>query len=127
MNQLTSQNLREYEFAMITRGDLSDTDHAGVLEKYEKLLLGEKGEMIDKDEWGSKKVQFNMNGQYRGRYTFLTMTSTPADIAEAERLMKIDDSVLRYMNIKLSDHVDIEARKKDIERIRHKEDKDERR
>ncbi len=127
MNQLTTQNLREYEFSLITRGDLSDADHAGVLEKYEKLLLGEKGQIIDKDEWGSKKLQFTMNGQYRGRYTFLTITSTPADIAETERLMKIDDSVLRHMNIKLSDAVDIEARKKDIERIRHKEDKDDRR
>jgi small subunit ribosomal protein S6 len=127
LNQLTTQDLREYEFALITRGDLSDADHAGVLEKYEKLLLGDNGQVIDKDEWGSKKLQFTMSGQYRGRFTFYTMTSTPAHIAETERLMKIDDSVLRYMNIKLSDTVDVEARKKDLERIRHKEDKDDRR
>ena len=110
--------LREYEFTLITRGDLADADHAKVLEKYEEIFKREDGQIIDRDDWGVKKLAHAIKKQYRGRYVFYDMAAAPASLDEAERLMRIDDQVLRFMSVKLGNEVDIPKRKIEIQKFR---------
>lgn len=106
--------LREYEFTLITNGQLPEADTNTVLSKYEGLLTAEGGQILKKDIWGSKKLAFPIKKQYRGHYVCYDLVANPASIAEAERLMKIDDSVLRFLNVKLADSVDAEERKAEL-------------
>ena len=106
--------VREYEFTLITNGQLTEADTNTVLEKYENLLTADGGEIIKKDVWGSRKLAFPIKKQYRGHYVCYDLAAVPASIAEAERLMKIDDNVLRYLNVKLDDSVDVSARKAEL-------------
>lgn len=112
--------LREYEFTVITRNDLPDADRAKALEKYEELFLKDGGEFIVKDEWGSRKMAFPMKKQFRGFYTHYDMTSNPENLKEAERLLRIDENILRYLLIKTHDKVDVAARREELEKIKAK-------
>lgn len=105
---------REYEFTIITNGQLTEADTASVLEKYENLLTAEGGAIIKKDVWGSRKLAYPVKKHYRGHYTCYDLSALPSSIAEAERLMKIDENVLRYLNLKLDDKVDVDLRKAEI-------------
>ena len=105
---------REYEFTLITNGQLTDADTSSVLEKYEGLLTAEGGQILKKDVWGSKKLAYPIKKQYRGHYVCYDLVALPASIAEAERLMKIDDNVLRYLNVKLADEVNVDERKAEL-------------
>lgn len=106
--------LREYEFTFVTKTDLSDGDKAKVLEGYEQILGREGGEIIKKDDWGTKRLAYPIKKNFKGHYVFYDLASTPANIAECERLLKIDDNVLRHLVIKIKDDVDVEARKAEL-------------
>ena len=107
--------MREYEFTIITRADLQDTDREALLGKYEALLYGDAGELIKKDDWGSKKLSFPIKKKFRGHYVFYDFANSEVkNLAEAERLLRIDDQVLRFMLVKTRDKVDVEARKVEL-------------
>jgi len=103
---------REYEFTLIVKGEMPDGERAEVFKKYEDILCEGGGEVMKKDDWGVKKLAYSIKGQYRGHYAIQNLTSKPNLVAEAERLMRIDENVLRYMMINISKEVpDVEARK----------------
>lgn len=106
--------VREYEFTLITNGQLNDADTSTLLAKYEGLLTAAGGEILKKDVWGNKKLAYPIKKHFRGHYVCYDLVAVPDSISEAERLMKIDDNVLRYLNVKLSDSVDVDARKAEL-------------
>ena len=105
---------REYELTIITNSQKSETQHKELLDKYEKIFLANDGAIIDKKDWGVKKLSAPIMKQYRGRYTFYGFSGDPTQLSEMERLMKIDEDVLRYMLIQINQDVDIDKRKSEI-------------
>ena len=104
--------MREYEFTCILKSDLSEQDRKQLTDKYEALLYGNGGELIRKQDWGVKKLAYPIKKQFRGYYVNYSFASSDkVGLAECERLMRIDNDVLRYLLIKVSDSVDVESRK----------------
>lgn len=106
--------LREYEFTVVAKADVPDAERAKVFENYEAILKRNGGQFIKRDDWGVKKLAYPIKKSFRGHYVFYDVASTPDNIAECERLMRIDDNMLRYMVIKTADDVDVEARKVEL-------------
>lgn len=105
---------REYEVTVILNGQLSDDESKRLQGKYEGILLADGGEVIKKNDWGVRKLAFPMKNQYRGLYLNYDITAKSEHIAEAERLMRIDDNVLRYMSVRIGENVDVAARKAEL-------------
>jgi small subunit ribosomal protein S6 len=106
--------VREYEFTVITKAELPDTEKAKVIQGYEAILFRSGGEALKREEWGSKRMSFPINKHFRGYYVHYDLTSTPADVAEAERLLRIDENILRYLVVKINDEVNVEERKVEL-------------
>jgi small subunit ribosomal protein S6 len=106
--------MREYEFVYITRSDLQEKDRKDLAKKYEDAMIVGGGQFLKKDEWGVKKLAYPINKQFQGHYTFYDFVAPRENIAEVERLMRIDDKILRFMSVKIGEKVDIEARKVEI-------------
>ena len=113
--------LREYDFTIITKGELADGDAAKVNEGYEALMTKDGGEILRKEPWGVKKLAYPIKKSFRGHYTNYDFVGAPPNLAEMERLMRIDDNVLRYLLVRVDDEkdgiLDINARKADLARI----------
>ncbi|MEN9834249.1 MAG: hypothetical protein RL011_442 [Pseudomonadota bacterium] len=109
--------LREYDFTIITKGDLPEAEAFKVLEGYEALMTKDGGQILKKDVWGNKKLVYPINKSFRGNYVNYDFVGTPANLAEMERLMRIDDNVLRHLVVKLESGdggIDVEARKAEL-------------
>ena len=106
--------MREYEVTIIGNAQLSEEASKKLFKRYEDILCAEGGEILRRDEWGAKRMAFPINKQFRGKYVNYDLTALPVQLAEAERLMRIDDNILRYMSVKLGENIDVEARKKEI-------------
>jgi small subunit ribosomal protein S6 len=106
--------LKEYEFTLISNAQLNEQDTEKLLSKYEAILLADGGQVIRKDVWGTKKLAYPIKRHYRGFFVNYDYVGEPKNLAEAERLMRIDDDVLRYLSIRLGENVDVNQRKAEI-------------
>lgn len=106
--------LREYEMTIITRSDLPEGELNGLLHKYEGFMTADGGEILKKDTWGSRKLTFPIKKHYRGNYYLYDFAGAPANLSEMERLMRIDENVLRYLSVLVNKSVDIAERKVEI-------------
>lgn len=66
-------------------------------------LVEANGEIVDKAEWGKRRFEYPINDKKEGYYTIVTFRSEPAFPAELERLLNIDESVMRSLIVKLDE------------------------
>lgn len=66
-------------------------------------LINANAENVQIDEWGKRRLAYPIEDMNEGYYTVATFKSEGAFPAELQRLMTIDESVMRVMVIKL-DH-----------------------
>ena len=103
--------MRYYETLYIVHPDLADDDYREVVAKFTNLVEKEKGVVIKVEEWGKKTLAYEVKKFDKGSYVLLQYCGEPAILGELKREMGLDDRVLKYQTIKLSDHADPEALK----------------
>ena len=77
-------------------------DAAETVEKFVSLVQ-KNGEIIDVTEWGKRRFEYPINDKNEGYYTIVTFRAAPAFPAEFERLLNIDENVMRSLIIKLDE------------------------
>ncbi len=92
--------MRRYETIFILRPNAGEDEINRVVESTSKIILDEKGTIIELEKWGMKKLAYLIKKESLGYYVYCDYAGTPAAVAEIERKFRIDDSVLKYMTIK---------------------------
>lgn len=64
-------------------------------------LIAANAELVQVDEWGRRRLAYLIDDMSEGYYTVATFKSESDFPAELQRLMNIDESVMRIMVIKL--------------------------
>ena len=84
-----------------------DTENGedAVRAKVDKFIerITRHAEIVEVNEWGKRRLAYPINDKPEGYYTIVTFKSEPAFPAELERRFNIDESIMRYLVIKL-DH-----------------------
>ncbi|MEJ5375270.1 MAG: 30S ribosomal protein S6 [bacterium] len=109
--------MRRYETTFITTADLSEEELDKVLQK----ALGpiqSQGQLFQVQDWGKKRLAYTIRKQSRGHYTFLDYAASPSAVKELERLLRLDDSVLRFLTVMVDEEVDVEAVKAGLSQAR---------
>ena len=65
-----------------------------------KELISKNGELTNVEEWGKKTLAYEINKQKEGVYVLFTFTAKPEFIAEFERVLRLDEIVLKHIVIK---------------------------
>lgn len=66
-------------------------------------LVKENGEIIDITEWGKRRFEYPINDKPEGYYTIVTFRADPEFPAELERLLNIDEKIMRTLILKLDE------------------------
>lgn len=98
-----------YEKIVILDPNLDDGAVEGFIEKIKDVIIKQGGEILKTDNWGRRKLAYELNKQQKGNYTLLLFKSPPSTIAELERLCKVADSIIKFMVVKLTKKKQIEA------------------
>lgn len=109
--------MRRYETIFITNPDLSEEEQLRVLHK----ALGpiqNQGELFQVQDWGKKRLAYDIRKQSRGHYTFLDYAATPSAVTEVERLLRLEDNVLRFLTVMVDEEVDVDAVKASLTQAR---------
>lgn len=100
----------EYEVVVIFRPDLDDAATLGVVEKFEGSIGAEGGHILQRDNWGKRKLAYPVAKHVRGHYVLMTILAKPGTIAEFERQLRYADECLRFMTVRKGVILDVEAR-----------------
>ncbi len=100
--------MRYYETIFIVNPDLSDDEYQAVLTRAKEVIERRKGVFVKLQEWGKHRLAYAIKKQERGTYVLLNYCGEGGTSSELERLLKLDERVLKSMTIKLEDAVDPE-------------------
>ena len=92
--------MSKYELAVVVSAKLEDDARAEVLEKVKALVTRFGGNITDVDEWGKKRLAYEIQKMKEAYYYFIhfeSETTTPGEIEERIRIM---DGVIRYLCVK---------------------------
>lgn len=106
--------MRRYETILIADVNLSNDEHQVLVERYKTVITDSKGIIVKTEEWGKRKLAYEINKQSRGNYVLIDYVSNTGAISELERNLKIDDKVLKFLTVKKNDSVDMQEIEKEI-------------
>ncbi len=94
--------MNNYEAVLIFKADLADADRTALLDRF-KGHIEENGEVVSVDDWGKKRLAYEINDLRDGYYYIVDFKSEPDHIKEFERRLRLSDQILRYMVIRKED------------------------
>lgn len=100
--------MRRYESIYILRPGMSEEQVDAIIESTNKIITDDAGTIISLNKWGMKKLAYLVKKESQGYYVYCDFAGTPAAVAEFERRFRIEDSVLKYMTVKLSEAITAE-------------------
>lgn len=89
---------REYEMVYILNPVVGEEEMNTLNEKV-KALISANAELGEVDEWGRKRLAYEIQDQREGHYYLANFTASPEAPAEIERVMRITEGILRYLII----------------------------
>lgn len=95
--------MKAYEVMVIIDPALEDEPRAAALEKIQGLVTAPGGVVDAVDEWGKRKLAFEIDGKTDGDYNVIRFHGTPEIVAEMDRVLHITDTVVRYMLLRRED------------------------
>jgi len=100
--------MNRYETIYIVNPNL-DADSLGeVVAKFSELIQKLKGSIVRINEWGKRKLAYEVKRFDKGYYVVLDFCGLPGAVKELERNLKLDDRILKYLTVKIDEEVDLE-------------------
>ena len=88
-----------YEATMIFSISQGDEATMALVEKFKALI--EANATVEKvEEWGKRKLAYEINDEFDGFYLYVEFTSKPEFPAELDRVLKITDGVMRSLIVR---------------------------
>ncbi|WP_300668771.1 30S ribosomal protein S6 [Desulfoluna sp.] len=97
--------MRRYETVFILDPDLGEEVRNQRYEKVKEVIAAFNGVMIEFDDWGVRKLAYEISKKSRGQYVRVDYCGDGALISELERNFRLDDKFLKFMTIILGDDV----------------------
>lgn len=94
-------NIRIYESIFILRPSLTDEEVEKAITKMKGVIEKFGGEVLNTENWKKRRLAYEVAKEKKGVYIVLQFKGDGKLINELERAYKIDDSVIKYLSIKL--------------------------
>ncbi|SHF43958.1 30S ribosomal protein S6 [Desulforamulus putei] len=89
--------MRNYEVMYIIKPEVEEEKVTALVEKF-KALVEERGAEVTKlDKWGKRRLAYEINHMKEGIYVVMQFKAEAAAAAELDRVMKINDDIIRHM------------------------------
>lgn len=95
--------MRKYETIYILQPDLSEDENKVIADKVQDVIATYKGDFQRLEDWGVRKLAYSIKKFARGRYMYLRYDGGRELIAELERRLRLDEKVLRYQSVNITD------------------------
>ena len=91
-----------YESVIIGRQDLTPNQFEELVEGFTKIIEDYKGVIKKREIWGLRNLAYKINKNRKGHYILLNIDSSSDAIAEYERLMRLNEDIIRFLTIRIN-------------------------
>lgn len=95
----TSLNI--YELTFVVNAVLNEDLIKEHVKRVVSSIKESGGEIIEVDEWGSRRLAYPINKKRNGHYVNVYFRAHGSSIQRMERAMEIDENILRYLTIRM--------------------------
>ena len=86
----------KYEVVFVVDPRKNEEETAAIIEKF-KTLIEENATIDEIEDWGKRRLAYEIDYQNEGYYELVKFTSAPAFPAELKRILGITEGILRYI------------------------------
>ncbi|MBR4208845.1 MAG: 30S ribosomal protein S6 [Lachnospiraceae bacterium] len=92
--------MNKYELALVISVKLEEDERAAALEKVKEYVTRYGGTITNIDEWGKKKLAYDIQKMKEGFYYFIQFDADTKCPNELESALRIYEPVIRYLIVK---------------------------
>lgn len=92
--------MNKYELTVVVNAKIEDDERAQVIEKVKDLVTRFGGNVTDVDEWGKRRLAYEIQKMKEAYYYFIHFESESDVPGEIEQRIRIMDNVLRYLCVR---------------------------
>ncbi|MCL6631764.1 MAG: 30S ribosomal protein S6 [Alicyclobacillus herbarius] len=95
--------MRQYETMYVLTPDLEPEQTSELVSKYQALVSERGGQIDELQEIGKRRLAYEINKYREGYYVLMRYTADTDVSKELERVLRIEDAVLRYLTVRLGE------------------------
>lgn len=88
--------MNQYEIAVLYHPDL-EVDLTKAEDRVKKIFTDNGGKVTATDNWGKRKLAYDIKGNEHAVYVFYTVELPPAGVQKIEQTLNITDEVIRFL------------------------------
>ena len=90
-----------YENVFVARQDLTPAKVTELTNKFAAAIEANGGKVTKREDWGLRNLAYKIQKNRKGYYMLMNIDAPAAAVVEMERLMRLDENLLRYLTIKV--------------------------
>ena len=98
--------MKAYELLFFVDPSLDPETRLAVMKRIDTTIAegaGKVDSVDEMEEWGKRKLAYEINDLTDGDYTLINFHADPTQIAELDRVLRITDAVVRHMIVRRDD------------------------
>lgn len=92
--------INKYDVLLMLHPAMEPERQTEILDRLRNTVESAQGTIVTVDDWGKKKLTYEINHQTEGIYVDVVFNAEPATLTEVERVLGITDDVLRFMTVR---------------------------
>ena len=92
--------MNKYELALVVSAKIEDDARTAIVEKAKEYVTRAGGVVTEVEEWGKKKLAYEVQKQSEGFYYFIQFDAESNVPAAVEQDVRIMDNVLRFLCVR---------------------------
>ena len=102
--------MRTYELLVLVRPDFDDEKIASIIARYSEIITNMEGTIITAEKWAKRRLAYEINRIREGIYLIFVFKGTPELSDELDRLLKIDQEIMRHMIVRIDHKLKVEQK-----------------
>ena len=95
--------MRLYESVLIARQDISTAQVETLVDEFSKIIENGGGSIKKREYWGLRSLAYRIKKNRKGHYVMLNLEADSATLNEYERIMGLNEDILRFMTIRIEE------------------------
>jgi small subunit ribosomal protein S6 len=83
--------------------DTADAEITKLNDAIEKMIKKEGGSVVKTEDMGRRKLAYPINKKTEGHYVLFEIEGSGQEIAELERRMRVNDTIMRYLTVRVDE------------------------